>query len=245
MHHRFIFRAAGAAAAIVIACTGCASQNRPQDGGRVSRRSAVKSSSLRVEGMLTRIQGSTLIIAGIAGKTNVEITEDTRIVKSEVATLADVSAGEWLEARGERGEESSSFKAASVRISSGPSSATESGEPKAPKPEGEGGSNPSGGPMGGSEGQKPHKSGSNSGARALMTGIAGKVESVDGKTVILSVQRFNGESTVTLNIDDDTTFAKLTKAATGDLASRAHVIAVGERNADGGLDARRIELVIE
>jgi len=244
MHYRFIFRTAGAAAAIVIACVGCASQNRPQDGGRGSRR-PVKSTSLSVEGMLTSIKGSTLIIAGIAGKTEVEITEDTRIVKSQAATLADVYAGEWLEARAERGESSSSFKAVSIRISSGTSPMMEAGEPNAPKPEGKGGPDPSGGPMGGSEGRKPHKNGPNSGARALMTGIAGKVESVDGNTVILSIQGFNGESKATLAIDDGTAFVKLTKAATKDLAWRAHVIAIGERNADGGLDARRIELAIE
>jgi hypothetical protein len=251
MRYLFTFRAAGTALAIAIACSGCASQHRPRDNGPGG---FGRDSSMRMEGRVSSLNGSTLGIAGASGKAKIAITGSTHIFKLEDASLADVSTGKWLEARGERGASSSSFEVTSVRISDEPLPTAQAGESKGRRPEGAGGSGPSGGPQGGpqggppgarqggAEGQRPPENGPNSGDSNRIQACIGKVESIDGHTITLSILGVDGKSKATILVDDDTTFVKLAKATTDALVSGAHVTVTGERNGDGELEARRIEI---
>jgi hypothetical protein len=192
-------------------------------------------STTRVEGLVAALDGSTLVVAGTSGKTKVAIAETTSIIKLETASLDDISAGKWMEAEGERAQSLSPMKATSVRIADDPILlvAEQARGPGAPPDGSMGDGGPGGGPPAG--GSKPESS-------DRTAPCLGKVKSVDGRMVVLSMMGPQSKSDVSVLVEDAATISKLSKATLEELSPEARVIVVAEKGRSGNLEARSIEI---
>jgi hypothetical protein len=244
MHRKSSFAAIGIASAIALACAGCASQERPRDEGR-GRGEPGKSAMSRVEGMVAGLEGSTLYIAGISGKTKVSIVASTRIALRESATLGDIAEGKWLEAEGEK-TRSSSINASSILVSDepimamgptgeGPRDGNRDGAPGGQQGDDRGG--PTGGPGGGQPRGGPDSSSPDSAPACV-----GKVTNVDGRKITIATQGPGERTDLVVLVGDDTAIAKLRKATAEELKPKVRVTIVAEKNRAGELEARSVEI---
>jgi hypothetical protein len=237
---------------LAAAIGSCASQREGPRGGPGSMGPQGSGGPTRIEGLVAEFSGNTLSIAGASGKTKVTIDEATSIMRAKAASLSDIAVGKWLEVKGAPSGSSSSIRAAELRVSD---------ERLARAPEGGMGPGSSGGPGGGQGGGQgggpgggdqlsPPGGGQGGGPGGPQGGpsptqspeYSGKVESVDGNTVVISISGFGKTKQVSIVVDRDTQILKLSKATIDALAQGAQVMVLGNARDGNAVVAARIEV---
>jgi hypothetical protein len=250
MHKRFLFCAIGLASALALSCPSCTSRDRPRRGEGPGRKMPEKSSSLRIEGMVAGRDGKTFSIAGISGKTTVDLADSTRVFKRSPASVADISAGKWLRAELAKSSSSTSMKATALSLSDdqeliagGPGTSG-----SAPPSDGRGAQaggdreGPPSGPDGGQGAGGPPGDGPDRSSGGQGKVVIGKVESVSGRTITLSTQGPSGEERLTVIVGDGAVVVELVSATADEIADRARVTVTAEKSRDGKLEARSVEI---
>jgi hypothetical protein len=212
--------------------TGCVSPRQARDRGlaRVGEGAA----TARVEGLVAGFDGSTLVVAGLMGKTSALIDSGTRIVIAGVATPSDLEPGTWLEIKGLAASTASPIPAAEIRISDERPLAAVETRPRTGTPEGFGRNDNRvyggrGQRLGIPFGQTP--------------GYRGKVENFDGNTVVISMSSFGARTLVSFGVDSATRMVKLTKGSIADISIGGQVTVVLEMTNTGAVLTREIEYV--
>ncbi len=147
------------------------------------------------------------------GKSDFAVEAGTRIMEARAASLQDVEAGGWLEAR-DVTSVGGTLQAASIRI---------------------GDTQPNG------AGTEP-RSGRSGRRRAKTPGYSGIVQSIDGNSIVIAPAEANAAAKVSISVSADTVFVKLVPATEDAILPGARVSVIGDKSDDGALIARSIEI---
>jgi hypothetical protein len=225
------------AAALAASSASCASQRPPSEDDRPTQ----------IEGKVQSVKGSSLVVVGDDGATNVTIGKATSLIKAEAGTPADIAKGKWLEVQGKKAKDSSSILADLIRVSDGQPSDGWKKHAGLGGQQGPGGG-PGGAPMG-NMGGSPGGLGGSPGGKPRdeppseeVPGYRGTVESVDGTTIVIGISRGDRTTQVTLIVDSFTTITRITKASTDALLPGTRVKVSGDERKRNEILARSIEI---
>ena len=172
-----------------------------------------------IAGTIAKLEGNVMTLTTSQGETTINISSGTTIQKLVDGTKADLQTGLFLIVMGIQNTDNS-VTATSVTIR--PSSEVSFSNPPmtmAPRP--------SGSPIPTSNTARPNNFG---------PGVMGTLSNVDGNTLTLTF----GQETTTVTINDDTKIQKIVSIAVSDFKTGNSVIASGDKDDNGNINATSI-----
>jgi len=217
---------------IVMALTfsGCASQQRPHGDEIGLKGPGGTDARAQVEGTVSSLGESAIMVEGLVGKTDVAIEASTEIVAVESASLADITVGSWLEARGVQSGDAGTVKATSIRLRSGPATDDQAGVQSLPP-------------------QNKRWTGMRRRPSSRITNrpvaFSGRVESVQDDTIKLATRGFDPMSDYSLKVGAATMILKLSRASMAAITLGSQVTVFGTLGSGDKVLARSIEVALD
>ena len=181
-----------------------------------------------VAGQLAQLSGNKLELSGQNGVTNVTFSSSTRVTETAVGTLADVVAGVCITAAGQK-DATGAIAATTVtltpkRLMNGtctPAARNASPNPnRSPRP-------------------RPSGAGNFPSPPANFTFVRGEVASTSGTTVTVNV---TGGGTQTVTVPTTARITKQQQISTSQLAVGQCIVATGQKNSSGTVQARTLSI---